>query len=362
MEPAKPRREFSVGREETGRILSEFILQRCPEAPAGFLNRLLRKGFIHVNGAPALPGTLLSAGQRVAVTLPPGAFLVAPNREVPFTILHEDEHVAVVAKPAGVITEPGIGHKLDTLLNGLMARYGEALDRLGPEHDFGLAHRLDKETSGLLVVARTAAAHSDLVAQFRRRAVEKQYVALVSGRMERDHGAVHAPLGRERHGGRAVGLLDGGATQPATTTWRVIERFADATLIAASPKTGRWRQIRLHFQAIGHPVAGDPDHGDPEANRRLSAQCGLERMFLHAERLSFIHPATGRRMSFELPLPKELRAALGRLRAPNRAPAPTAPPPRATPRGRTGRVRPERRAATAPRRGRGRRRREEGHR
>ncbi len=313
MDRAEARREFVTTGGDAGVTLADFAARRCPEAPAGFLNRLLRKGFMHVDGAPALPGTILRAGQRVALTLPPGAFLVAPNPRVPFTVLFEDEHLAVVAKPAGVITEPGIGHKLDTLLNGLIARYGEALDRIGPEHDFGLAHRLDKDTSGLLVAARSVAAHRNLCAQFRQRSVEKCYFALVIGRMGKDYGAIEAPLGRARHGGRAVGVTQGAETQPAVTAWRVIERFPDATFIEASPKTGRWRQIRLHFQSIGHPVAGDPEHGDAQANAQLAARAGLERMFLHAGHLKFRHPVTGRPLEFNLPLPRELREVLNRL-------------------------------------------------
>lgn len=328
MDRAEPRREFVTTGGDAGVTLADFAARRCPEAPAGFLNRLLRKGFMQIDGAPALPGTILRAGQRVTLTLPPGAFLVAPNPKVPFTVLFEDEHLAVVAKPAGVITEPGIGHKLDTLLNGLVARYGEALDRIGPEHDFGLAHRLDKDTSGLLVVARSVAAHRNLCAQFRQRSVEKRYFALVTGRLGKDHGAIEAPLGRTRQGGRAVGVTQGADTQPAVTTWHVIERFPDATFVEASPKTGRWRQIRLHFESVGHPVAGDPEHGDAQANSQLAARAGLARMFLHAGHLKFRHPVTGRTLEFNLPLPRELREVLNRLHGQgNRPPAAQATPP-----------------------------------
>lgn len=331
MQQATPRREFTVAQSDAGRTLAEFTAQHCPEAPAGFLNRLLRKGFVQLNGTPALPGAILAVGQRVTLTLPPGAFLIAPNPDVRFTVLFEDEHLAVVAKPAGVITEPGIGHKLDTLLNGLVARYGEALDRIGPEHDFGLAHRLDKDTSGLLVVARTVAAHRDLCAQFRQRTVDKRYSALIVGRLERDQGVIQAPLGRIRVGGRAVGVTHGAETQPAVTNWRVIERFPDATLIEALPKTGRWRQIRLHFQSIGHPVLGDPEHGDARANAQFAERFGLQRMFLHAGWLRFRHPVTGRTLEYSLPLPKDLRETMARLHSQGRRPPAdakaTRPPP-----------------------------------
>lgn len=296
--------------------MGDFIARHCPEAPVGFLNRLLRQGFVQIDGRPAERSERLRPGCRVALFLPEGSFLVAPNPDVPFDVVHEDSQIIVVSKPAGVITEPGIGHKLDTLLNGLVARYGEELDRLGPENDFGLAHRLDKETSGLLVAARSAEAHGKLRAQFRRREVKKRYLALVAGRLDKEAGVIRIPLGRVRRGGHAEPVTQGPAAQEAVTAWRVIEKVSDTfSLVEAMPRTGRWRQIRLHFQAIGHPVAGDADHGDAQANATLAEQAGLQRLFLHAACLAFRHPADGRAMEFTLPLPRELEGVLTRLRA-----------------------------------------------
>ncbi|HRU05455.1 MAG TPA: pseudouridine synthase, partial [Candidatus Brocadiia bacterium] len=150
---APPRRRFRTDADDDNRTVADFIARRVPEAPAGFLNRLIRQGYVRVNGAPASASERLEPGLTVTLHLPPGAFLIYPNPEVPVSMVYEDESIAVVNKPAGLITEPGIGHKLDTLLNGLAARYGEALERLGPGLDFGMVHRLDKDTSGLLLVA-----------------------------------------------------------------------------------------------------------------------------------------------------------------------------------------------------------------
>jgi 23S rRNA pseudouridine1911/1915/1917 synthase len=312
---AVPRRWFRTVETDADRTLGDVLPGRCPEVPAGFLNKLLRKGFVQVDGLVGDGRMRLRAGQSVVLNLPPGAFLVAPNPQVPFDVLYEDAHLAVLNKPAGIISEPGIGHKLDTLLNGLVARYGEALDRIGPEYDYGMVHRLDKDTSGIMVVARSAQLHRLLSAQFRRREVQKSYQALVVGEMERDEGRIALALGRRRIGGRMRGLVEQGEdSRPAVTEWRTLKRYQGLTLVEASPRTGRWRQIRLHFEAVGHPVAGDPEHGDAQANQRLAREAGLTRLFLHAGVLSFRHPISGKKLSFSLPLPPELRGVLGKLR------------------------------------------------
>jgi 23S rRNA pseudouridine1911/1915/1917 synthase len=308
------RRSLKTSREDEARPLKDFIARHCPEAPVGFLNKLLRKGFVLVDGARGGEKTRLRAGQQVAIQLPAGAFLVAPNPEVPVRVIYEDDAIAVLEKPAGLVSEPGIGHKLDTLLNGLIARYGEAQDRIGPEHDYGMVHRLDRDTSGLMVIAKNVEAHQQLSGQFRRHEAEKRYTALLVGRLSQQSGRVSLPLGRVRRGGRAVGVAGAGEPQRALTRYRVLERFDGATLVEALPQTGRWRQIRLHFRALGHPVAGDPDEGDAAANAQLARAAGLVRMFLHAGALKFWHPGTGRPLAFSLALPDELEKVLSRLR------------------------------------------------
>lgn len=308
------RRTFRASREDNDRPLGDFLARRCGEAPVGFLNRLLRKGFVLLDGEPADRQTRLRPGQEVTLALPKGAFLVAPNPDVPFTILHEDDHLIVVDKPAGVVSEPGIGHKLDTLLNGLIARYGEALDGLGPQLDFGMVHRLDRDTSGLLVVARDGDTHRTLSETFRSRRVKKHYLALVIGTLPTDLGRIALPLGRTRRKGRAIALVGTKGTRHALTTYRVLERFAEATLVRAALRTGRWRQLRLHFAALGHPIAGDTEEGDAEANTRLQERYELRRMFLHACELRFKHPADGTPVTFSSPVPEELGRVLERVR------------------------------------------------
>ena len=307
------RRRLRTDAGDGDRLLRDFLSRRCPELPAGFLNRLIRKGLATVDGAVGQADERLRPGQEVLLRLPEGSFLVAPNAEVRFTVVYEDEDVVVVEKPAGVVSEPGIGHKLDTLLNGLIARYGEGLDRLGPGCDYGMVHRLDKETSGLMVVARRAGVQRALAQAFRRGEVDKLYVALVAGEVAREKGVIRLRLGRVRRGGRAVAVVGGGGARRAETGYRVLRRFADATLVEARPRTGRWRQIRLHFAAVGHPVAGDKEEGDAAANEGFVRRCSLGRMFLHASRLGFCHPVSGRELKFESALPEDLARALAAL-------------------------------------------------
>ncbi len=314
-----PRRVFLARAEDEGRPVTDFLSRRCPELPAAFLKKLLRKGYVRVGSEAAALKTRLRLRQRVRLYLPAGAFLIAPNPNVPYRIVHEDSAMVVVDKPAGVVSEPGIGHKLDTLLNGLVARYGETMDRMGPECDFGMAHRLDRDTSGLLVVARDLSSWRALTRQFRQGMVAKRYLLLVSGRMPDRAGRVDLRVGRVRARGRMRGAVGAAASQRAETSYRVLETFepcGGATFVEARPKTGRWRQIRLHFSAIGHPVAGDPEHGDDAFNDRIGALAGLDRMFLHAAELRFRHPETNKPWRAESPLPGELERVLDGLRRP----------------------------------------------
>lgn len=307
-------RRFRAGPRDADRLLRDFLGGRCPELPAGFVNRLVRKGYVQVDGRAAAPDLRMKPGMRVVLRLPEGAFYVAPNPEVPFEVVHDDDALAVINKPAGVVTEPGIGHKLDTLLNGLMARYGHELDRLGAARDYGLVHRLDRETSGLLLVARTSDAQRGLVEQFRRRQVKKAYTTLVLGSPPADRGAIRLSLGRVRRRGRMRAIVGGRGSRPAVTRYRVLERLRDGALIEARPESGRWHQIRLHFAAEGMPVAGDGEHGDQNANRMLRERYGLDRLFLHAGAIRFVHPAAGQARRFEAPLPDELSRALVAMR------------------------------------------------
>lgn len=262
---------------------------------------LIAAGAVTVDGAAAAKSRLLAVGETIAVTL-----LVQAPPEVasyaPVPVVYEDEWLLVVNKPAGMTVHPSHGHWSGTLVQ-VLSGHGPAG---GEDFRPGVVHRLDKDTSGLLVVAKSVESHRRLVAMMRRRAVDRRYLALVHGSFAADSGTIEAPVGRDpvRRTSMAVGGL---AAREATTHFRVLERLGELTLVEARLETGRTHQIRVHFAAIGHPVAGDPVY-----SRRDNL--GVGRQFLHSYRLEFPHPFTGEDLSFDAPLPADLQSVLARLR------------------------------------------------
>jgi 23S rRNA pseudouridine1911/1915/1917 synthase len=216
-------------------------------------------------------------------------------------VVFSDEWVAVVDKPAGLVVHPAPGRRGPTLIDLLPGLAGGAAERPG------IVHRLDKDTSGLMAVARSEEAHRDLAAQVRRRSMERFYLALVEGRLESRTGTIDAPVGRDHRAPERM-TIGGRGAREARTHFSVVEVLPEDSLVEARLETGRTHQIRTHFAAIGHPVAGDPRYG--HAGRH-----GIDRQFLHAARLRFRHPGTGEEMSFESGLPEDLTAALERARA-----------------------------------------------
>ncbi|MGD0742662.1 MAG: RluA family pseudouridine synthase [Acidimicrobiales bacterium] len=241
---------------------------------------------------------------------------VAPG-SVPFTVVYEDADIIVVAKPSGVVVHPGAGHHTGTLAAGLVARYPDlveaARDGAGDPSRPGIVHRLDKDTSGLLVVARNPAAWRALAAQLSARSMGRRYTALLLGRLVADEGTVDAPIGRSVRDRTRMAVTVGG--RAARTRYRVLSRYSvpvAATLAEVALESGRTHQIRVHLAAIGHPVAGDGRYGGGLAPA-VRAALGISRPFLHAGRLQLVHPATGETLEWEVPLPEDLVAVLGRL-------------------------------------------------
>ncbi len=255
-------------------------------------------------------GTKLAAGQVVSFPAPgePSANEVEPDETVRFDVVHADPAVVVVDKPAGLVVHPAPGHPDGTLCNGLLARYPEIAE-VGEPSRPGIVHRLDRATSGLLVVARTPEAHADLVAQLAAHRVERVYTAVVVGRPESDHGVVDAPIGRSRRNPLRMTVAIG--AKPARTHFEVRERFADpdCTLVRCRLETGRTHQIRVHMASVGHPVVGDDLYG---AHR---SALDAPRMFLHACVLGFTHPSSGEQQRFESGLPDDLAGWLAKRRS-----------------------------------------------
>ena len=268
--------------------------------------RMIDEGAVIVDGVVATSGsTRVEVGARVEA-VPPTPLDPRPAADptVTFAVVYEDSHVVVVDKPADLVVHPGAGHQDQTLVNGLVARYPE-LASVGQPHRPGIVHRLDRTTSGLLVVARSSEAYGELVAQMSAHQPERIYKALVWGRLETDHGTIDAPIGRSPRHPTRMAVIDRG--RPALTHYEVIDRFVkprETSLLSCRLETGRTHQIRVHLRAIGHPVVGDRayDGGRPGIE--------LERPFLHACELRFRHPVTNERIELESPLPNDLASIL----------------------------------------------------
>ncbi len=233
---------------------------------------------------------------------------VAPNPKVPLSVVYEDPAFIVVDKPAGVVTQPGRKHTRDTLLNGVFASHGKSLQNVGKTRDFGLVHRLDRPTSGLVLVALEQDAYDHLRAQFAERRIKKTYLALVAGAPQPPSGAIRAPIREVRQQGRKRAVLGSGrGSKPAVTAYETLVRARGAALLLCRPETGRLHQIRAHLAQRGCPVLGDDEYGkglDPRLGRRIG---------LHAASLTLTHPTTGRTMIVTSPLPADLRAACDAL-------------------------------------------------
>jgi 23S rRNA pseudouridine1911/1915/1917 synthase len=267
--------------------------------------RLIAGGAVLVDGEPRPKSHRLEGGEEVVVELPPEAPPLAAE-EMDLRIAWEDEHLLVVDKPAGVVVHPGAGHEAGTLVHGLLA-----LDAAGGDEERpGIVHRLDRDTSGLLVVARSDDAHAKLQELIRRREVDRRYLALVRGSPRSRSGRIEAPIGRDRVD-RMRHSLDTPTPREAVTRFELLELLGPRALLEVTLETGRTHQIRVHLEAIELPVCGDPVYG-------IAGDLGLERQFLHAARLAFQHPYTGGRVETESPLPDDLAAALGRAREQSR--------------------------------------------
>lgn len=289
--------ELVVGPEEAGERLDVFLARTAGSRAAA--QRLIAAGLVEVDAERRAKRHVVAAGERVRVAPEPEA--PAPDSpDAPFGIAYEDDHLLVVDKPAGVVVHPARGHAAGTLAQALAGRAGGGED----PGRAGIVHRLDRDTSGLLVVARTEAAHAALKEQLRRREITREYLALVEGRPAARAGTIDASLGRDRRVRTRIST-DTDDPRAAVTHFDVERPLPGFTLLRVRLETGRTHQIRAHLLAIGHPVAGDPEYG-------RAGLLGLRRQFLHAARLAFRHPVTGEAVDVSSPLPGDLSKALAR--------------------------------------------------
>lgn len=289
---------------QPGARLDKFLADRNPDLSRTRIKRLISEGMVSVDGVPRNAGFRLLPDQSVLIELPDEpapAYMVA--QDIPLTIIHEDDDLIVVDKPAGMPVHPGAGHPDSTLVNALLGMY-PAIGSIGGAARPGLVHRLDKDTSGLIVVSRTDRAHESLTAQFKERSVGKAYLALVVGALTPPEAVIEAPIARDPNDRKKMAIVENG--RQSTTQYKTIANFRGCTYAEALPKTGRTHQIRIHFASIGNPVVGDALYGRPDPR--------LTRHFLHAARLEFRHPTTGAQVKFHSPLPPDLQSLINRLK------------------------------------------------
>ncbi len=282
--------------------LDRWLADQLGDQSRSSVQRWIEDGLVLVNGRQARASHRLSPGDQIAYSRPlPEPSALAPEA-IPLAILYEDGDLLVIDKPAGLVVHPAPGHPAGTLVNAILHHCPD-LQGVGGVQRPGIVHRLDKDTSGLLLVAKNDRAHRHLQAQFKDRTIAKTYLALLVGHLEPSRGRIDAPIGRHPHHRQRMAVLPTGGRE-AVTDYEVIDYYSGATLVTAHPRTGRTHQIRVHFASLGHPVVGDVVYG-PRRDR-----FGLERHFLHAHRLRFRRPSDEADLDFSSPLPPDLQAVL----------------------------------------------------
>ena len=300
--------EFIVSPENAGERLDRFLASQLPELSRSKIQLLMEEGRVRVDGVARKASHRIEAGESVTIEVPPPPPAAVAAEAIPLQILYEDEDLAVINKPAGMIVHPGAGADSGTMVGALLHRFGgsRGLSGVGGPLRPGIVHRLDKGTSGAIVIAKNDAAHRKLVEEFSTRRVQKTYVALLHGRLKENSGTVELPIARDlRRRSRMTARRREG--REARTDWRARLRLDGFTLIEADLRTGRTHQIRVHFSTLGCPVVGDSLYGAPRRERVASETLPpLERNFLHSARLAFAHPRTGKQIDVRAPLPPEL--------------------------------------------------------
>ena len=290
---------------EKGVRVDKYVSEHCSDLSRTRAQKLINDGYVRVNGDVARAGFKLDIGDTITVEIPPAEPVLLQPEEIPLTIIYEDDELLVIDKPAGLTVHPAPGHSSHTLVNALLSHLSELPD--SGEDRPGIVHRLDKDTSGVMVVAKNVTAQENLMDQFKARTVIKRYQVLVKGHLSPKEGVIEAPVGRDPRHRQQMAVVPESRGREATTEYTVIGYIGDFTLLEVRPVSGRTHQIRVHLKAIGFPVAGDKVYGVKAAP--------LNRQFVHASVLGFILPSTGEYREFTSPLPEDLRQALEAIEA-----------------------------------------------
>jgi 23S rRNA pseudouridine1911/1915/1917 synthase len=299
MKSEKPSIYILISEEEGVRV-DKYVSEHCPDLSRTRAQKLISDGYVRINGDIARAGYKLDAGDTITVEIPPAEPVLLQPEQIPLTIIYEDDELLVVDKPAGLTVHPAPGHSSHTLVNALLSHLSELSD--SDEERPGIVHRLDKDTSGVMVVAKNVMAQENLMDQFKARTVVKRYQVLVKGHLSPKEGVIEAPVGRDPRHRQQMAVVPESRGREATTEYTVIRYIGEFSLLEVRPVSGRTHQIRVHLKAIGFPVAGDKVYG-VKANP-------LTRQFVHAAVLGFVLPSNGEYREFTSPLPEDLRQAL----------------------------------------------------
>ena len=299
-------RTLQVNPEDTGTRLDAWLAGQLPDVTRSAAARLCEEGRVTLAGKPLAKNYRLTGGETVAVTLPDPAPVDVAPQDIPLDVVYEDGDVIVVNKPKGLVVHPAPGHPDGTLVNALLHHCGDSLSGIGGELRPGIVHRIDRDTSGLIIAAKNDFAHQKLAAQLQDHTLARTYECIVTGNLREDAGTVDAPIGRCPTDRKKMAVVSGG--RRAVTHWEVLERFGGFTYVRCRLETGRTHQIRVHMAHMGHPILGDTVYGAKKPVPGLQGQC------LHAVGLQFVHPRTGEMVCLSCPLPEEFVRQLDKLR------------------------------------------------
>ncbi len=293
--------------ETSGQRLDIFLAAAVPELTRSAAQRLLEQGNVTLDGAPLKKNARTEAGAEYELSLPELRETELVAQDIPLDVVYEDADVLVVNKPKGLVVHPAAGHEDGTLVNALLHHCGESLSGINGEKRPGIVHRIDMDTSGLLIVAKNDFAHQSLSDQLKDHTLRRTYECIVRGGFREDSGTVNAPIGRDPRDRKRMAVTEKNS-RPAVTHWTVLARYGQYTHLQCRLETGRTHQIRVHMAYINHPIAGDPLYGVRRPELGLTSQC------LHARALTFRHPRTGEEITVTCPLPEEFEKALEKLK------------------------------------------------
>jgi 23S rRNA pseudouridine1911/1915/1917 synthase len=295
--------------------LDRALADAVPTMSRERLKALIRNGAVEAQGKLVRdPAIKVQGGESLRVEVPEPTPAHNAPQDIPLTIVLEDEYLLVVEKPAGLVVHPAAGNLDGTLVNALLHHCGGSLSGIGGVARPGIVHRIDKDTSGLLVVGKTDVAHEGLAKQFAAHSIDRRYLAIVSGVPKASGGTVDAPLARSSANRKKIAVVGAGRGKRAVTHWKRLQVLKDAALVECRLETGRTHQVRVHMASIGHPLVGDPVYGrSGNAHRKLLNELGFQRQALHAAELGFTHPVTNRALSFASPLPPDMQELLSAL-------------------------------------------------